>query len=124
MTNFLIETRQVTLVKSLKIRWANKLKNLLNQESIIFKRPFWIATTFDMTDRLFTKLINDKRPYYEMLSSRYATHRLIRWYSAIAIYRYRSIARALNSWIHSLKFSTMRKYVDTATIVLNGTLTK
>ena len=32
MTNFLIEKRQVTLVKSLKINWATKLKNLINQK--------------------------------------------------------------------------------------------
>ena len=37
MSNFFIEKRQVTIVKLLKTRWANKLKNLLNQESIIFK---------------------------------------------------------------------------------------
>ena len=37
MINFLIEKRQVALVKLLKIRWANKLKNLMNQESILFK---------------------------------------------------------------------------------------
>ena len=36
MSNFFIEKRQVTIVKLLKTRWANKLKNLLNQESIIF----------------------------------------------------------------------------------------
>ena len=38
MTNFLIKKGQVTLVKSLKIRWATKLKNLLNQESILFNK--------------------------------------------------------------------------------------
>ena len=38
MSNFFIEKRQVTIVKLLKTRWANKLKNLLNQESIIFSR--------------------------------------------------------------------------------------
>ena len=38
MSNFFIEKRQVTIVKLLKTRWANKLKNLLNQESIIFSK--------------------------------------------------------------------------------------
>ena len=36
MSNFFIEKRQVTIVKLLKTRWANKLKNLLNQESVLF----------------------------------------------------------------------------------------
>ena len=40
MSNFFIEKRQVTIVKLLKTRWANKLKNLLNQEKIVFTRMY------------------------------------------------------------------------------------
>ena len=60
MSNFFIEKRQVTIVKLLKTRWANKLKNLLNQESIIFTScngspqqiPFQSANGFHPIRRL------------------------------------------------------------------------